>query len=806
LHRNSISFELSCKSNKFIINQNNFRMKKIISLLLLLAPCSIFPQFSDNFSDGRFQSAPPATRSVEWKGDVEKFIVNQDLQLQLNAPTTGSPAQLGTASALSANAYWEWGMKYDFNPTSANYAKVYLCSDAPDLTGDLNGLFIRVGYTNKNISLVSQKGKTTKILIEGTADRLNKASVALTVQAKWDKAGTFSLYSKLDDESEYVMEGTCALTDVFSGSYFGMVCTFSSTRSKSFYFDDFTVRELRDDEQGEGGDDGGGTTDPPPADPTLPETDDVVFSEIMANPGGTDPEYVELYNRSNKTFNLKNCLFYYGTTSYKLPDAEIKPNEYFVLTKTTAVATFPADVKVFGVSSFPTLANTGKLLMFGLNDGTLISWFEYSDAMYGSAEKKAGGWSLECIDLENISNTASDWTGSNVAGGTPGKENSVKSANPDTEIPRMTGIQTLADNRICLTFSKPMNLTTLNNKLSYTLNNSYQIMSLKPNYPQGTVDTIQFNALPPQGLMIELDLPGVKDRSGFGLDNKIVLLGSGYEASANDIVINEILFNPPTGGNEYVEIYNKSDKAFDLRFLSITSRRPSDGALNKLYELASTPLLLQPQEYLVITKSQNLVCSFFECRPTSDFTELSIMPSLANTSGIAVLINNQTNEIIDEFAYNEKMHDAGISNKKGISLERADFNLPTSDPGNWHSASSINGFGTPGYQNSQYISNPVTGIGEGISIIYPEIYSDNYSIHYRFYSPGYRCRAYVYDTMGRMVTVIANNELLGTEGELFWNGKGRSGQTLPSGIYLIYMEVYDTNGFVKTYKKQTVVK
>ena len=768
-------------------------MRKIIFVLLFLAPCYVFSQFSDNFNDGLFQGM----RSVEWSGDVEKFIVNTDFQLQLNAPTTGSPAQLKTAKALSANAYWEWWMKLDFNPTSSNYAKVFLCSDVSDLTGDLNGLFIRIGYTSKNISLISQKGKTTKVLIEGTAQRLNNASVALHVQAKWDKNGTFSLYSKLDGEPEYLLEGTCSLTDVFPGTYFGVVCTFSSTRNKSFYFDDFLVRELRDDEQGE--------VTEPITDPSLPEEGDVVFSEIMANPGGNDPEYIELYNRSDKTFNLKDCLYYYGDKPYKLPDAEIKPHDYFVLTKTTAVANFPDDIKVFGVTSFPTMANTGKLLMFGLEDGTLISWFEYSDKMYGDNDKKAGGWSLECIDLENKSNTASNWIASDIAGGTPGKENSVKKVNPDTEIPAITGIQTLDNNEVMLTFSKPMNLKTLTDKSSYTVNSgSYEIKAITPSYPQGTEVTIQFNTLPPQGVLVELELTGVKDRSGLGLDNKTVLLGSGYEASENEIVINEILFNPPTGGNEYVEIYNRSDKAFDLRFLSITSRKPSDGSFNKLYELASTPLLLQPQEYLVITKSQDLVCSFFNCRPSSSFAELSVMPSLANTSGCAVLINNQTNGIIDEFAYNEKMHDAGISNKKGISLERIDFNRPASDPENWHSASAASGFGTPGYQNSQYV--PTTGIEEGITITYPEIYLDNYSIHYQFNSPGYRCRAYIYDMMGRMISVIANNELLGTEGDLIWNGKRSSGQALASGVYLIFMEVYDMNGVVKTFKKPVVVK
>ena len=773
-------------------------MKKFIFLLLFLAPCCIFSQFSDNFSDGVFQGAPSGTRSVEWTGDVEKFVVNADLQLQLDAPTTGSPAQLKNAKALSTNAFWEWWMKLNFNPTSSNYAKVYLTSDAPDLNGDLNGLFIRVGHTNKNVSLISQKGKTTKVLIDGTANRLNKTSISINIQAKWDKKGKFGLYSKMDDEHEYVLEGTCSLTDVFSGTYFGIVCTFSSTRNKAFFFDDFLVRALRDDEQGE--------DDPViPPDPDLLEEDDVVFSEIMANPGSVDPEYVEFYNRSNKTFNLKNYLYYYGTNSYKLPDAEIKPNEYFVFTKTTAVATFPTDIKVFGVASFPTLANTGKLLMFGRDDGTLISWFEYSDKMYGSTEKKGGGWSLECIDLENKSNTALNWTGSDNVGGTPGKTNSVKKVNPDTEIPVITGIQTLENNEVQLTFSKPMNRKTLTEKSSYTLSkSSYDIISFTTDFPQGLEVILKFNSLPPQGEMFELLLNGVKDRSGFGLENPSILLGYGYEATVNDIVINEILFNPPTGGNEYVEIYNRSNKAFDLRFLSITSRKPSDGSFNSLYKLATTPLLLQPQEYLVITKNKDLVCSFFECRPSSSFVELSVMPSLANASGCAVLLNNQTNEIIDEFAYTEKMHTATISSKKGIALERADFNRPATDPDNWYSASATSGFGTPGYLNSQF--NPTTDINEGISVTFPEIYSDNYNIHYQFNSSGYRCHAYVYDMTGRVVTEIANNKMLGTEGILVWNGKSSSGQTLASGIYLIYMEVFDTKGIVKKFKKQTVVK
>jgi hypothetical protein len=273
---------------------------------------------------------------------------------------------------------------------------------------------------------------------------------------------------------------------------------------------------------------------------------------------------------------------------------------------------------------------------------------------------------------------------------------------------------------------------------------------------------------------------------------------------SGDIVINEILYDPPTGGDEYVEIYNNSEKVFDLQFLSFTTRKPSDGSLNKAYPLAGSSTLFNPGEYLVITKSRDLVCSFFNCRPESLFAELSIMPALANTSGCAVLLDNKTSEVIDEFAYNANMHTAGISSKKGISLERSDFNLPANDAGNWHSASADSGFGTPGYQNSQSTTG-LDGI-EDINLIYPEFGTDNYFVHYRLDKPGYRCRAFVYDAMGRKVNIIANNELLGTEGKLLWNGKGSSSQSLVAGIYIIYVEVYDMDGNVKKFRKPVVVK
>jgi hypothetical protein len=374
----------------------------------------------------------------------------------------------------------------NFTPSANNYAKIYLMSDEADLSDNPSGLFVRIGYTDKNISLVrARKGRNNEILIAGEKNRLN--GPAVTVQVTWDARGELRLCSRLDNEAAFREEGRYLLQETPDGGYFGLVCVFTPTRNGQFFFDNFTVSPWDDDNPG--------------ATPDEPHADDMVFTEIMANPGSGSnrPEYIELYNTTGRAFQLNDCLFYYGDRAYSLPKREIPPHTYFILCKTAAEKDFP-DIEACGTTAFPTLANSGKLLRLDNRQGETIAWFEYSDAMYNDAVKKTGGWSLECIDWRNRSNTAANWSASvDASGGTPGRSNSIQAENPDLTPPAIRSA-TWSGAEIGLTFSKPMDPASLLDETAYRFSDTgYHITGLDINRPQATTVQMQLNRFPPQG-------------------------------------------------------------------------------------------------------------------------------------------------------------------------------------------------------------------------------------------------------------------------------------------------------------------
>ena len=184
-------------------------------------------------------------------------------------------------------------------------------------------------------------------------------------------------------------------------------------------------------------------------------------------------------------------------------------------------------------------------------------------------------------------------------------------------------------------------------------------------------------------------------------------------------------------------------------------------------------------------------------------------PSFNNDEDYVVLLNEKM-EIIDELFYSEDWHHELLTDADGVSLERISAETKTKKPENWASASSLAGYGTPGYKNSQAESEEVSS-GPRVTFspdaFSPNLdgYNDEYQIHYQLDKPEYIANVMIFDAAGRFVMQLAKNEILGTDGTISWNGEDETGQKLSMGAYIVMVEIFNTDGEVYQYKDGVVL-
>jgi Lamin Tail Domain len=288
---------------------------------------------------------------------------------------------------------------------------------------------------------------------------------------------------------------------------------------------------------------------------------------------------------------------------------------------------------------------------------------------------------------------------------------------------------------------------------------------------------------------------------------KTARVGLSEVADSLDIVINEILFNPPSNGTDYVEIYNRSNKIIDLKQTYIANRNTA-GVVSSITQLSGESYLLFPEDFLVITEDTAVVKAAYITTNPDAFITVASMPSFSDDEGDVIILNAQ-GAITDELKYSEKWHFKLIDNREGVALERIDYNAATQLQDNWHSAATSVGYGTPGYKNSQYRIND--GV-QGAITLSPEIVSpdndgqdDFATIDYSFPDPGYVATITIFDAKGRPVRYLQRNALCGIKGSFRWDGLGEKNQQLATGIYILFTEVFNLSGKKKQFKKTVVV-
>lgn len=541
---------------------------------------------------------------------------------------------------------------------------------------------------------------------------------------------------------------------------------------------------------------------------------DVVINEIMADPspavGLPDFEYLELHNQTNKVIDLNQWKLTIGTTEKEFGNVSIAPSAYLILSDDEAEPELSEYGPFYGFSSF-SLTNGGQTLVLTDKNGNTVSGITYSDDWYKDPDKEDGGWSLEQINPQNICSAGDNWIASeNTQGGTPGSVNSVFSN--QVLLPKVQHLEVVANNILRLLFNQNMEEQSLQEVSNYIVDqgigNPSQTFLIEE---QTNQVELYFEQAFIEGTIYELTVSkNLKNCLNVHPEQDTILaFGLGEKAVENDIIINEILFNPWTNGVDYVEVYNRSEKVIDLSRLQIGTVKisPPNPPDTLFYPITDEQTLFVPGNYLLLSASPEIVKSQYLTDNPNGFLKVEPFPSYTNEEGSCLLIN-YSGEQIDAFNYSEDMHYPLLNYVDGVSLERISFN-PTQDENNWHSASEASGFGTPAYLNSQYIT---TGDFSEQIIVDPEIFSpdnDGYNdvvgIKYAFNQPGYMMTVNIFNAGGYLIRKLVNNQYLGTEGSVNWDGIQDDNTKASIGIYIFFIQVYDLNGTVKKYKKTAVL-
>ena len=367
---------------------------------------------------------------------------------------------------------------------------------------------------------------------------------------------------------------------------------------------------------------------------------------------------------------------------------------------------------------------------------------------------------------------------------------------PDTEAPQVSSATLLSPTQIDIVFSEPMDFDQLSDINNYSISPDLgSPTSVNVDLDNTSVCSLDFsgNALQ-SGINYSLSVESISDLAGNDLISSTFPLQLVEPALPGDIFINEILFNPTTGGFDYVEIYNASNKLIDISTLILANVQKD------IYEDFEHEGVFLPGEFLVLAPDALWLAENYNVIYPERVLENKI-PSFNDDSGNVSIFSRQITGVrimSDSLDYDEDWHYILLPDEEGVSLEKISPTLATNNQDNWHSAAENAGFGTPGYENSQLVNdlNSATEFGLQEQVFSPnqDGDTDQLLINYSLDRPGYLATLRVYNDRGFLIKEIYNNTLLAQEGILSWDGTKNDSQKASIGIYVITYELFHPDG------------
>ncbi|MFW5820858.1 MAG: lamin tail domain-containing protein [Bacteroidota bacterium] len=539
---------------------------------------------------------------------------------------------------------------------------------------------------------------------------------------------------------------------------------------------------------------------------------DVIFSEIMADPSPPvylpEKEYLEIYNRTHHDLNLEGWKLYIGKKEFILPEIILSAASYHFFTSEGKYL-LPEGAENYSeiFSASPAINNRKEDLILYTPDDILIDAVPFSDSWYDDDYKEEGGWSLERVDMENVCGRGEVWKASgSFEGGTPGKENHEQKTVHDFSPPFI---------RYAIYKNKSSFLLRFNESLDKNYFESQRAIFMKKT---SFIDSLEL--LPPFYFECHLKFHETKGnvplvlnklwsdcKGNITLKKDSLFLGRPEKLRRFSIIISEVLFSPWPGCPEFIELYNNTGQILNLADLKISVTQLSEPGNGGDF-ISNEKILFFPNSFLVLSKEPEKIIPYYDVPDNFFYLEYPGLPSLSD-KGAKISIYDRANTVIDEMVYSEEGHFPLLNDFSGVSLERIFLNNEPGISSEWHSASSLRGFATPGSLNSQNVNST-----EKESEFYCEYelftpdndgYRDVALLNIKMEKEGYVAMIRIFDASGRLVKVLGNNELLGKEQTLSWDGRDESGIICSSGIYILHMEAFHLSGSKKVFKETVVL-
>ncbi len=535
-----------------------------------------------------------------------------------------------------------------------------------------------------------------------------------------------------------------------------------------------------------------------------PELHDIVINECMIDPEPAkslpNHEFIELYNRSSKFIDLANCHLEDKTSGIKLPKIILAPDSFLILCDTDYQTEFQKYGKTKGLNNFPVLNNTGDEITLRNAQGQTVHRIKYNLNSYGDVFKQNGGWSLEMIDPNTPCLPQNFRASINSKGATPGKANSIKGVNQDTIKPHIEAFFLRSDSSISILFDEPLDSISAVISSNYRINDN-QIKRIICNYE---LLEITFTLPLSHNKLYTIELKGLTDCSQNTLMDTSLNMALPQAVLEGDILINEVMFDPKTGGDDFIELINNSSKILSLRNLMFfnfdENKLPVD-----ICVIDTNGLLFLPNQIFTFTVNPSFIIGhYLKVRP-ENIIKTTSLPALSNEEG-HFGIANHNGAIIDQMSYSDYMHLQLLTNVEGVSLERIRADLPSMERSNWTSAAASYGYATPGLVNSHHMTKG--GDTKDWLTIAPSLFSpdedgmdDLASFTITTDRVDQQATLIIFEVSGKLLKIISNNMPIGNTQTWFWDGTYDGIKKAPIGIYIVYAELFGLNGKRQVLKK-----